>query len=249
MKISNFTQSELEYLREQCNFVDPEDKCFELKAKGCTDVQLSVRLNISESMVAVHMRRVRAKITYVLEEKAKRQSQESVSQCSNCPSRIYHTIEEWARIPDFVSTKGTEYIYGDYRTVTIRGKEVNIPRVKWGDGVTVVSELPFATSSITDEDMDNWDDFNDFHDIVVIDEKYADDNFVFPTDGYLMLEFKSDQDYAKVKVFGASGQLFFDFEKPQFIDIRSKEVFVKRNMRCRYIGSSSGARIKFHPIV
>lgn len=251
MKISNFTQGELDMFRQECNFVDPEDKCFELKARGCTDVQLSVKLNISESMVAVHMRRVRAKITYVLEEHAKQAEQlrQSTNGCGNCPSKVYHTMKEWAEIPDFISVKGTEYIYGDYRTVIIRGKEVNIPRVKWGDGVTPLSEIPFGTSSITDEDMDNWDNASDFNSIVTIDKKYAESNFIFPVDGYLTLKFETQWDYAEVKVLGASGQLFFTFEKPRQIDIRSKEIFVKKNMQCRYINSSEGAKIEFHPIV
>ena len=66
MKIANFTQSELDLFREECNFTDVESRCFELKARDWTDVQISIELNISESTVAVTMRRVRNKIDKVL---------------------------------------------------------------------------------------------------------------------------------------------------------------------------------------
>ena len=48
MKIANFTQSELDLFREECNFTDVESRCFELKARDWTDVQISIELNISE---------------------------------------------------------------------------------------------------------------------------------------------------------------------------------------------------------
>ena len=253
MKISNFTQSELEKLRDRCNFTDMESKCFEMKAKGCTDVQLSVRLNMSESNVAVTMRRVRAKITTVLEEEAKQpeNNQSNDFSCGNCPSRVYHTMEEWARIPDFISTKGTEYIYADYRTEN----GINIPRIKYGDGVTAVSKLPFATMSITDKDMEYWDnkpdtECNDFGKIVEINSTYNEgERFVFPSDGYLMLEFDSAYEWAKVRIYGSSGNTYFEFEKRRYIDIHSKEVFVKKNMECEFAYASEGAKIKFIPLV
>lgn len=253
MKISNFTEPELEMFRKRCNFTDIEGRCFELKAKGCTDVQLSVRLCMSESSVAVTMRRIRAKITTVLDEEARQVLLQKTADegCVHCPSRVYRTMEEWARTPDAISTKGTEYIYADYRTEN----GVNIPRVKYGDGITAISKLPFATMSITDKDMEYWDnkpdtENNDFGSVLTIDGDYTEQNkFIFPSDGYLMLEFDSAEDFAKVKLFGASGQLFFEFEKRPHIDIHSKEVFVKRNMECAYACSSEGARVKFIPLV
>ena len=253
MKISNFTESELEIFRQRCNFTDTESRCFELKAKGCTDVQLSVRLSMSESSVAVTMRRIRSKITTVLEEEAKRvvASEETDSGCNRCPSRVYRTMSEWTKVPDAISTKGTEYIFADYRTEN----GVNIPRVKYGDGVTLISELPFATMSITDKDMEYWDNkpdtmSNHFGNIVRITEEYDKDNrFVFPSDGYLTLEFMNSIDFATVKLYGASGEIYFEFEKRAYIDIHSKEVFVKKNMECEYIRCSEGAKIKFIPLV
>lgn len=67
MKISEFTVPELTHFREQCNFTDIERQCFDLKAKDCTNVELAMKLNISESTVSIIMRRVRTKITKVLE--------------------------------------------------------------------------------------------------------------------------------------------------------------------------------------
>ena len=66
MKISDFTKPELEYFRKECNFTDQERRCFDLKARDCTNIQLAMELNMSESTVSVTMRRVRTKITKVL---------------------------------------------------------------------------------------------------------------------------------------------------------------------------------------
>lgn len=66
MKICDFTEPELNMFRKNCNFTDMESKCFELKAKDCTNIQLAMKLNVSESTVSVTMRRVRTKITRVL---------------------------------------------------------------------------------------------------------------------------------------------------------------------------------------
>lgn len=66
MRIADFTKRELDMFREECNFTDTERKCFDLKAKDCTNVQLSMELNVSESTVSVIMRRVRTKIAKVL---------------------------------------------------------------------------------------------------------------------------------------------------------------------------------------
>lgn len=66
MKICDFTKPELDKFREECNFTEIESKCFELKAKDCSNVELALKLNVSESTVSVTMRRVRTKITRVL---------------------------------------------------------------------------------------------------------------------------------------------------------------------------------------
>lgn len=66
MKICSFTNRELDFFRKECNFTDMESRCFELKAKDYTNTQLAMELNVSESTVSVVMRRVRTKITKVL---------------------------------------------------------------------------------------------------------------------------------------------------------------------------------------
>lgn len=67
MKISSFTKPELEFFRENCNFTALEKSCFDLKAKDYTNIQLAMKLNVCESTVSITMRRVRSKITKVLE--------------------------------------------------------------------------------------------------------------------------------------------------------------------------------------
>lgn len=66
MKICDFTKPELEKFRKECNFTDIERKCFDLKARDKTNIELSMELNVSESTISVVMRRVRTKITKVL---------------------------------------------------------------------------------------------------------------------------------------------------------------------------------------
>lgn len=75
--------------------------------------------------------------------------------CENCPLiPESHTTKEWAEMPDKVSVKNKWYAVSDYRT----DNEVNIPRFKFGDGVTLISKLPFVTAAITDNDVEYWDD-------------------------------------------------------------------------------------------
>ena len=66
MRICDFTVPELNRFRDQCNCTDIERKCFDLKAKDCTNIELAMKLNVSESTITVTMRRVRTKITKVL---------------------------------------------------------------------------------------------------------------------------------------------------------------------------------------
>lgn len=66
MKICDFTKPELDRFWKDCNFTDIEKQCFELKAKDKTNTQLAMELNVSESTISVVMRRVRTKITKVL---------------------------------------------------------------------------------------------------------------------------------------------------------------------------------------
>ena len=257
MKICNFTQAELDTFRKECNFTDLELRCFELKAKDCTDVQLALKLSISESTAAVTMRRVRAKIMTILDKNTRKEETPACGCGRNCIGIISHTMAEWAKIPDFLSKKGTIYVYADYRT----DNDVSVPRLKIGDGISSISELPFATMAITDEDIEFWDNKPDSEGnnlgnfIKITNEFKGDYKFVFPCDGYLMIEFekpfevKKTPEYAVAKIYGASGKSSFEFSKYAVTDFQSKEVFVRKGMKCEFISASSQATIKFIPLV
>ena len=239
-------------LKEKCNFSATELKCFELKAKDYTNTQITFELGMSSSSVAIAMRRIREKITFVMERHIQEMgSSTAVEGCNGSGCPVYHTMQEWARMPDALSVRGRLYIYGDYRT----DDDVSIPRIKVGDGVTSISALPFATMSITNNDMERWDgrsetEGNNLGDVVWLDDSCTVDKpFTFHTDGYIVLVFRSSRDFAKVNIYSASMKSFFIFEKPTDIDIHSKEVFVRKGMKCVHVSSSDGAKIKFVPLI
>ena len=169
MKICSFTKKELDTFRKECNFTELELACFELKAKGLTNYQLAMELNICDSTVSMTMKSVRAKITSVLEQRATEKPNKAVDNFH--PTMTYlldflikllentplipesHTIKEWAEMPDKVSIKDKWYVVSDYRT----DDKVSVPRFKYGDGVTMISKLPFVTAAIIDNDVRLWD--------------------------------------------------------------------------------------------
>ena len=73
MKICDFTKPELDRFRKECNFTEIERRCFDLKAKGMTNYQLAMELNICDSTVSSTMKSIRAKITAVSEAKPRKQ--------------------------------------------------------------------------------------------------------------------------------------------------------------------------------
>lgn len=76
--------------------------------------------------------------------------------CNVCECPLFpesHTTKEWMELPDKVSVKNKWYVVSDYRT----DNDMNIPRFKFGDGVTLISKLPFVTAAITDNDVNMWD--------------------------------------------------------------------------------------------
>ena len=171
MKICAFTKSELDTFRKECNFTTLEAQCFELKAKNCTNVELGMKLNICDSTVSTTMKSVRAKITSVLEQRAiEKPKNDNVADNLNTSLSYLlqfvtkflentplipesHSTKEWAELPDRVSIKDKWYVVTDYRT----DDEVSVPRFKYGDGVTLISKLPFVTAAITDNDVLWWD--------------------------------------------------------------------------------------------
>ena len=172
MKISQFTKPEITMLIENCNFTELELACFNLKAKDKTNYQISMDLNICDSTVSSTMKSVRAKITSVLEQRAKEKPKNDKITNDLHPSLTYlldfitkilentplipesHTIKEWAELPDKVSIKDKLYVVTDYRT---DDNSPSVPRFKFGDGFTLISKLPFCTAAITDNDVRLWD--------------------------------------------------------------------------------------------
>ncbi len=174
MKICDFTTKELEMFRKECNFTDIERQCFDLKARNKTNIELAMELNVCDSTISATMKSVRAKITAVLEQRAngKGHKASKTSFDSLHPALGYiadfiktllensplipesHTTKEWAEMPDRVSVKDKWYAVSDYRT----DDKINIPRFKYGDGITLISKLPFVTAAITDNDVTYWDE-------------------------------------------------------------------------------------------
>lgn len=172
MKISQFTVKELDDIRQMANFTDLEMSCFNLKAKNKTNYQLAMELNICDSTVSTTMKSVRAKITSVLEQRATEKPRNdnvadnlntSLSYLLQFVSKILentplipesHTIKEWGEMPDRISIKDKFYVVSDYRT---DDNSPSVPRLKIGDGITLISKLPFCTAAITDNDVLWWD--------------------------------------------------------------------------------------------
>ena len=66
MTISEFTKPELDYFRQNCNFVNLEIKLFEGRAKGISLEQIAEDLHISYDYARQLSRKVNKKILKVL---------------------------------------------------------------------------------------------------------------------------------------------------------------------------------------
>jgi hypothetical protein len=66
MMISDFTMPELEYLRQQCNFVNLEKDVFELRAQGIPLERIAEQLNISPDYARKLSQRVNKKIIKII---------------------------------------------------------------------------------------------------------------------------------------------------------------------------------------
>ena len=64
--IPDFTRPELDYFRELCNFTEDEREYFELRARGKSNVQIAMEMNVSESKVSKLARKVKSKMFRVL---------------------------------------------------------------------------------------------------------------------------------------------------------------------------------------
>lgn len=66
LHINDFTEPELQYFRDMCNFSDEELQCFNLRAKHKTIVEIAITMNCSEPKVSKLIKRVKAKIKKIL---------------------------------------------------------------------------------------------------------------------------------------------------------------------------------------
>lgn len=66
MKICDFTKPELDKFRELCNFTDEEETYFNLKSKDCSNVEIAIKMNVSEAKVSILARKVKSKIIRVI---------------------------------------------------------------------------------------------------------------------------------------------------------------------------------------
>lgn len=67
MQICDFTAPQLEFLRENCNFVGDEMKLFDLRANGCTLDECCDKMHRELSNVKKISRKVKRKISIVME--------------------------------------------------------------------------------------------------------------------------------------------------------------------------------------
>lgn len=68
MIISDFTKPELDYLRENCNFVRYEKDVFEMRSEGFTLSEIAYELNLSIDWVRRISVKVNKKINLVLQK-------------------------------------------------------------------------------------------------------------------------------------------------------------------------------------
>lgn len=66
MKIADFTKPELDYFRENCNFVGVERDIFEMRSQGIPLEEIAERINMSVDGVKKASKRVNRKILKVI---------------------------------------------------------------------------------------------------------------------------------------------------------------------------------------
>lgn len=65
-QIYDFVESELQYLRDNCNFDEQELEYFNLRAKHKSNTYISIEMSVSEAQVSKLARRVKDKIKRVI---------------------------------------------------------------------------------------------------------------------------------------------------------------------------------------
>lgn len=66
MKIRDFTVPELNKFRELCNFTEDELEYFNLRAKDMSNIQIAMKMNVSEPQVSKLAKRVKNKMIRVI---------------------------------------------------------------------------------------------------------------------------------------------------------------------------------------
>ena len=67
MKVSRFTKPQLDYFRENCNFVNDEVEVFEMRSQGIGLEEIAERLEFTYDGIKRISREVNRKITTVLD--------------------------------------------------------------------------------------------------------------------------------------------------------------------------------------
>ena len=66
MQVYDFTIPELNYFRENCNFLDDELEYFNLRSRGLSNVQIAMEMYVSESKVSKLAKKTKSKMLRVL---------------------------------------------------------------------------------------------------------------------------------------------------------------------------------------
>jgi transcriptional regulator len=66
MKIRDFTKPELDRFRELCNFTEDELCYFNLRSRDMSNVEIAIRMNVSEPQVSKLAKRVKSKIKRIV---------------------------------------------------------------------------------------------------------------------------------------------------------------------------------------
>lgn len=66
LKNLDFNKKEYEYFIENCNFTERQLEIFDLRRKGKTIIEISLKLNMSEATVNRELKKIKHKILKVL---------------------------------------------------------------------------------------------------------------------------------------------------------------------------------------
>lgn len=61
-----FTQPEIDNFITKCNFTPDEEVYLKLRCKGCSNIEIAMKLNVSEAQVSKLAKRVKTKIKKIV---------------------------------------------------------------------------------------------------------------------------------------------------------------------------------------